>query len=213
MTSLDPSLVAGALAAAEAAINKALEYDPATAQALARLEPQVLAIHTRTPNTSLYFLPTEDGIILQQIFEGDVTADIRGSLSDLAFMALNGNINLKDSGVEIMGRSSLVSELHAIFNRLDLDWEELLSQVLGDILGPQAAALIRLRLGWLKDRKDNFARLGSEFLTEELRSLASKPELEFFYQQVDELRFDADRLQARFDALLQKIKTNEKTAP
>lgn len=213
MAGLDPSLVAGALAAVEAAINKALTYDPATAQALAKLEPQVLAVYTRMPDARLFILPTADGIILQQVYEGEITAEIRGSVSDLAFMALSGSINLKDSGVEIIGRSSFVSELHAIFKQLDLDWEELLSQLLGDILGPQAAKLIRLRLGWLNDRKDNFTRLGTEFLTEELRSLASKPELEYFYQQVDELRFGTDRLQARFDALVQKIKTNEKTAP
>ena len=101
-----------------------------------------------------------------------------------------------------MGDLGLLAALQALLKNLDIDWEDMLSQFTGDIIGHQTAQIIRTKFGWAKDRAQSATRLTKEFLTEEYQALVSKPELEDFYQQVDELRLSVDRAAARVEKLL-----------
>ena len=105
----------------------------------------------------------------------------------------------------MFGSTSFLAELQKILKNLDIDWEEMLSQVFGDVIGHQGAELIRSKMSWTKDRVSNIQRLTSEFLTEELRVLPSAPELNFFNAQVDELKLGADRVTARIEQILARI--------
>jgi ubiquinone biosynthesis accessory factor UbiJ len=80
---MDAMLSTAALAAAEQIINKALAYDPGTRLALARLEPQVLAVALSAPELTLYVAPTKEGIRLMGHWEGDVATRVHGSLPAL----------------------------------------------------------------------------------------------------------------------------------
>jgi ubiquinone biosynthesis protein UbiJ len=202
---MDPMLSTAALASAEKIINAALAYDPASRIALAELEPQVLAIHITSPDIKVFVLPSAEGIELHGHYEGEVTTQLQGTLPALLSLIKSDRLNLKDSGVQLFGSTSFLAELQKILKNLDIDWEEILSQVFGDIIGHQGAELIRSKLSWTKDRVTNIQRLTSEFLTEELRVLPSKPELTFFNAQVDELKLGADRVEARIERILTRI--------
>lgn len=202
---MDPMLTTAALASAEKIINAALDYDPSSRIALAQLEPQVLAIHITTPEFKIFVAPTADGIKLLGNYEGDVTTQLQGTLPALISLIKSDRLNLKDSGVQLFGSTSFLAELQKILSNLDIDWEEMLSQVFGDIIGHQGAELIRSKMAWTKDRVSNIQRLTSEFLTEELRVLPSAPEINFFNAQVDELKLRADRVQARIEQILSRI--------
>ncbi len=202
---MDATIITAALASAETIINKALAYDPSTRIALERLSPQVLAVNITTPEFRFFVAPTESGIRFLGQYEGDITTQIQGSVPALVSLIKSKNINLKDSGVQITGSTTFISGLQIILKNLDLDWEEMLSKIFGDIVGHKGAELLRGKMSWVKDRASNIQRLTSEFLTEELRILPSKPELEYFYNQVDELRLDTDRLDAKFELLKQRL--------
>lgn len=202
---MDPMLSTAALASAEKIMNAVLGYDPSSRVALAQLEPQVLAINITAPELKIFVAPRADGIKLLGHYEGDVTTQLQGSLLALISLIKSDRLNLKDSGVQLFGSTSFLAELQKILSNLDIDWEEMLSQVFGDIIGHQGAELIRSKMAWTKDRVSNIQRLTSEFLTEELRVLPSAPELNFFNVQVDELKLGADRVQARIDQLLSRI--------
>ncbi|HWV14173.1 MAG TPA: SCP2 sterol-binding domain-containing protein [Cellvibrio sp.] len=202
--SIDPTLRMAAIASAEKIINTALAYDPGTRIALARLAPQVLQLNITAPSLTLYIAPQADGIELLNHYEGSVTTQLQGTAAALGLLLKDQRINLKDSGVQVMGSSHFLAELQQILKKLDIDWEEFLTQCIGDIAGHQAAELIRNKLGWARDRVGNIQRLASEFLTEELQSLPSKSELHFFYQQVDDIRLDVDRIEARILQLMHK---------
>ena len=202
---MDPMLSTAALASAEKMINAALVYDPATRIALAALEPQVLAIHITSPDIKVFVLPGVEGLELHGNYEGEVTTQLQGTLPALLSLIKSDRLNLKDSGVQLFGSTSFLAALQKILKNVDIDWEEMLSQVFGDIIGHQGAELIRSKLSWTKDRVTNIQRLTSEFLTEELRVLPSKPELAFFNAQVDELKLGADRVEARIEHILTRI--------
>lgn len=197
-------LLNAALAGAEKLINAALVYDPGSRLRLAKLAGQILAIRVSAPALNFYVMPDEDGLCLMANWQGEVDTEISGSLFALLQLATTEPHNLKYSGVSAMGDLQLLAELQQIVKTLDIDWEEILSQFTGDIIGHQTAELIRSKFNFVANRAASVKRLASEFLTEELKTLPSKPELEDFYQQVDDLRLAVDRAEARVKKLLNK---------
>lgn len=193
-----------ALAGLEKTINTALRYDPGTRIALGELEEQVLAVSVSTPAITIYLTPTTEGIRLMSHWEGEVHTRLRGSLPSLLKLARSERSSFADSDVEVIGNTGLLVDLQRLLKNLDIDWEDALSDLLGDILGHQSANIIRSGLGYSRDRASEAKRLLSEFLTEELRVLPAKNELEYFYREVDDLRLAADRLEARVQQLLNK---------
>lgn len=196
-------LTTAALASAEKIINTALRYDPATRLKLARLSGKILAVNITAPVTvNLFVMPLDEDIQLMANWDGEVDTQLSGSLMALLQLSTTEIHNLKYSGVTAMGDLTLLADLQQLLKNLDIDWEDMLSQFTGDIIGHQTAQVIRAKFGWAKDRAQTAARLGKEFLTEEYQALVSKPELEDFYQQVDELRLAVDRAAARVEKLL-----------
>jgi len=200
------TLTIAALASAEKMINAALRYDPATRIGLARLEGKIIALHITTPGIHLFAMPMDDELRLMGNWDGDVDTRISGSLLALAQLGQKEVHNLKDTGVTVVGDLSLLADMQRLVKNLDIDWEEMLSQFTGDIIGHQTAQLIRAKFGWAKERAKSARRLTSEFLTEELKTLPGKPELEDFYRQVDDLRLAVDRATARVEQLIAERK-------
>ncbi len=197
-------LATAAIASAEKMINAALQYDPATRIGLARLSGKILAVNITTPNLPLFVMAMDDEVRLMNHWDGDVDTRISGSLLALAQLSQTEIYNLKDSGVTVMGDITLLADWQQLLKNVDIDWEDMLSQFTGDIIGHQTAMLIRTQLGWVKDRAASAQRLTREFLTEELKTIPSKPELEDFYQQVDELRLAVDRAAARVEKMIKE---------
>jgi ubiquinone biosynthesis protein UbiJ len=204
---MDAMLLTAALASAEQLINKALVYDPGTRNGLQKVNGQVLAIHITAPDIQFFVTPDSDGLRLMAQWEGDVDTRISGSLIALAKLANQNVHNLKDSGVDVMGKTALLADWQQLLKNIDIDWEEILIQFMGDILGHQAAQLIRAKLDWVGARVNTGQRLVREFLTEELKTIPGKNELEDFYRQVDDLHLAVDRAAARVENLI-KGKTN-----
>lgn len=191
------TLSTAAVAGLETLVKAALRYDPATRRKLGKLAGRVLAVEMTAPALRLYITADEAQLYLMSHWGGEVHTRLKGSLSSLLSLARSGGGNLAQSGVEMMGDTGLLLDLQSLLRDLDIDWEEALSQLFGDLLGHQSAQLIRGGLNYGRDRASEAQRLLSEFLTEELQSLPSKLELEDFNQQVDDLRLRLDRLEAR----------------
>ncbi len=196
-------LITAALASAEKIINTALRYDPATRLQLARLSGKILALNITAPvAVKLFVMPLDEDIQLMANWDGEVDTQLSGSLMALVQLSTTEIHNLKYSGVTAMGDLTLLADVQQLLKNLDIDWEDMLSQFTGDIIGHQAAQVIRAKFDWTKDRAQTATRLTKEFLTEEYQALVSKPELDDFYQQVDELRLAVDRAAARVEKLL-----------
>lgn len=200
-------LITAALASTETIINTALRYDPATRLKLARLSGKILAVNITAPVAiNLFVMALDEEIELMANWDGEVDTQLSGSLMALLQLSTTEIHNLKYSGVTAMGDLTLLADLQQLLKNLDIDWEDMLSQFTGDVIGHQTAQIIRAKFGWAKDRAQTAARLGKEFLTEEYQALVSKPELDDFHQQVDELRLAVDRAAARVEKLLAERK-------
>ncbi len=208
---MDPMFTTAALAGAEKIINTALRYDPATRIGLAHLDGKVLAVDITAPVAAgIFVMPLNGEIQLMATWDGEADTRLSGSLMALLQLSTTEIHNLKYSGVTAMGDLGLLADLQKLVKNLEIDWEDILSQFTGDIIGHQAAQTIRAKFGWMKDRAQSAQRLAGEFLTEELQTLPSKPELNDFYQQVDELRLAVDRAAARMARTQRLVKENQK---
>jgi len=198
------SLPAFALAAAETALNKALTLDPVSAKRLAALEGRVITIRIDTPLTdnglALTLLPDSHGVMLMGRYEGEPDLQLSGSLSAYAKLASDKRGGIP-AGITIKGDANLATELQAIAAGLDLDWEEQLSRLTGDTIAHQTGRLVRGGSSYLRKTAQTLGLNLEEFLKEEARLLPQRFEVEEWVSDVDRLRDDVARLEARLRQL------------
>ena len=210
---IDPSLQVAAAASLEAIINKALQYDPGSRYALARLQGKVLALEFTQPNLTVFLMPAEHGMRVQSAFDGEVTTRIKGSPLALLSLINSKHTNLANTGIEVFGSTGFLIELQSILQAVDIDWEEAVSSIIGDIAGHQVGNGVRGFGAWLSERKQSFNRLLGEFLTEEIRATPSRGELEYFYRQVDDLRLAVDRATANVQQFVANKNSKKTQSP
>jgi len=201
----DPMLITALTALIETTLNTALRYDPASRQRLATMN-EVLAIESTLPSITLYLQGTSEGIAVMGHYEGPVTTQLTGSP-----LALTGLLqqpkSLANSGVTLVGSTGLLQQWQQLLQQLDIDWEEPLSQLLGDVAGPLVAQQLRTSGRWAKGQAQVQQRLLSEYLPYELGVVVSREEMAHFIQDIDQIKLDADRLGARTQRLLTQLAT------
>ena len=194
------------IASIETVLNRYLALDEQTFSALADLQGRIIEIHLQGLNTSLYLFPDEDGIMVLGDFDGEADTRLIGTPVALAKLGLARNpADVLFSGeVSIEGDTRLGQQFKKILARMDIDWEEQLSRYSGDILAHQIGNGVRALSGWLQRNQQSAALDTGEYLQEEIRLLPSAAEMDYFIRQVDGLRDDTERLQARLNRLLAK---------
>lgn len=210
---LDQTIVQAMTVGLEATINTALRYDPASRKKIAALN-EILAIELTIPSLCFYLQGQEEGVAILSYCEAPVTTHLTGSPLAL-FNLLKQPSSLASSDVSLVGSTGLLQQWQAILQTLDIDWEDAISQILGDVGGPLAASTIKKNAQWMGKQCTEHGRLLSEYLPEELKVTPSKPEAEAFFEQIDELKFSVDRLSARMQKLHAQFSTpndNEKSS-
>lgn len=202
----DPTLLSGVAVALEKAINSALCYDPGTRSKLNELEGCSLKIHCLAPEFSLLFYLRRDHIEVGTYSEAVADIEISGKLVDFLQAIENGKHSYAESRLTISGKISRLNDLKTIFSQLDIDWEEPLTELFGTLSGHALAEGLRGSWQWANQQKSQFEKLLSPYLSEELRILPARTELNAFYNKVDEFRSRVERSAARI-ARLEKALT------
>ena len=196
-----PSAVTAAL---ETALNRYLELDPDTLQRLASLEGRVIGVQWRGTALALYFLPGANGLQLLSRYEGEPDTRLTGSPFALAGLGLGGDREqaLFSGAVEIRGDTETGQRFQQVLEAMDIDWEEHLSHLVGDVAAHQAGRLARAGRQYLHNSADTLRQDLGEYLTEEAQLLPARIQVDNFLADIDRLRMDADRLEARVQRLL-----------
>ena len=84
---------------------------------------------------------------------------------------------------------------------IDIDWEEQLSRLSGDVLAHRLGTMVRGALDWGRRAKQSLERDVAEYLREETGLNPRQDEVESFVAGVDVLREAVDRLEARLERL------------
>lgn len=199
------------LSAIETAFNAWLKLDGEALPRFAELDGKIIRFHITGFDLNLYFLPAPSGIQVlgnypDEAAGGIVDATIHGS--PIALIRLSTSTNAGEamlkSDIEIEGDMQVAEKFSAILRDVDIDWEELLSKLVGDIVAHQAGQTTRNVAGWLKETRESMKQNTAEYISEESGLSLADAEMSEFMDQVDEVRMGVDRLEARIKLLQDK---------
>jgi len=187
----------------EKAINEYLSLDPEMAEKIAELSGKVIAVEMLGLDKTIYLSLDESGIKLLEIFETEPDATISGTPAALFKMGIAENATplMLKGEVEIKGNTRLGRKFKSMLSEMEIDWEEQLSKSMGDTAAHQVMNTLTKLSRWGQAAGTSIAEDVSEYLQEESRDVVTGAELEGFNQDVDKLRDDVDRLQARIKQL------------
>lgn len=204
------SISAIAIAGLEEAFNRYIALDQAAAEQLAKLHGQVIAFDVVGLGVALYLIPGPGGLQILSEYEGTPDCRLRGTPIALARMGNRqaSSEQLFSGTVEISGNTELAHQFGKIIGGMEVDWEEQLSHYTGDIIAHEVGKLFRSTGHWGRRSMDTLGLDVQEYLHEELRLLPVRQEIEAFMNDVDTLRDDVERLQARTDRIKRMIHEN-----
>ena len=209
---IDPGVTTAIASAIEVMANTALRYDPISRQQVGNItDILAIAIQLDGPDDTpwiLYCCGDDDGLRIMTHCEEAVTTTLKGSPRALLSL-LQQPSHMGNTGVEVSGSIHLLQLWQHVLHNLDVDWEEGISHILGDIIGPKIAHSIRRGLHWANEQKQECDRLLQEYLTEEIQALPSRVQIDTWLDNISELSLSADRLMARIARLEETLKQKE----
>ena len=186
--------------------RRVLSLDIEAKNKLAEFETKKIHILVEDLSLVYYFSFKQGELYVEHQHDGEVNASISGRLS--AFIAAAAAEHSSDSifkgELNFSGDVATAKQFQAFAQSLNIDWHEPIAQLLGDPLGHSLATGIEKLSGWLFNTASGVNKDISEYLQEEIRVTPSELEQQHFFQQVDQVRSQADRLNAKITLLRQK---------
>lgn len=196
-----------ALAVLEDMLNKALDLDPATRLQLNQHIGRSILVNVQFPHLSILVFLDEGKVRLtpaEDHLSHEANATVTASSFDLIKQALNKEQVISQSGLQIEGDVFFLHELQKISHQIDIDWEFGLSQFVGDISASQIGQGVRSLFDFAKQAANAFLNNSSQFLREDAQILPKKWQVDDYIEEVQELRSDIERLEARIILLQQR---------
>ncbi len=182
----------------EKILNHYLKLDPETEQRLLPIAGKVVAINFNYFDCTLYFLFERDGVRLLDRYVGPTQVTLSGTPLDFLRFSLTGNSQALFAGdITVSGDMDVAQQFKEVFAHLDIDWEEQLSKVTGDVMAHQIGNFFRALCDWAKRSTETLRQDVSEYVQEEVRLFPPRTELQDFFKDVDSLRDDVERIEFR----------------
>ena len=191
----------------ETAFNAWLALDAQThgnaRSRLQALQGKLICLHISNPDVQLYFLPTADQVRVTTRYAAAPDVTIHGSALGLMRLSASNDAGkaMLEHGIKIDGDMGLGNHFSQILREIDVDWEELLSRAVGDVVAHHLGQVVRNAQGWLSDSSHAMRLNTQEYLQEEARVVPADAEIRQYLDAVDTLRADTDRLEARLKRL------------
>jgi ubiquinone biosynthesis accessory factor UbiJ len=185
---------------AELALNAALGQDPETKTKLDQFEQRSIAIDIKDVGQTIIVIVENQQLHLSTNSEIEATLKITANAIALAKLGQNPD-NLFSADIEIHGDVQFAKQLRDLLDGFDFDWEALLAEFTGDTLAYPIAHGLRQATSWAKSTHQSLQQNLAEYLREEARLLPDKSQIKDYLTDIDKLRADFDRLEARISRL------------
>lgn len=179
--------------------NQLLRLDPASPSRLASLAGKVVLVDCISPTFKVYFIASADAVRMAHDHEGPHHAAVRGTLGALMHVARPGASEDPASfrELEVEGDTEIARQFLALSSRLDIDWEEQASQVVGDEAAHHLGNLLRALNEVGPRAVQVLLHDVGDYLQYEARFTPPRSQVAAFLEAVDILRGDVDRLEQR----------------
>lgn len=203
-----------ALAGLEHTLNRYIALDPAAPARLARDHGRVVQIRLHGLGPELYLIPQQDGRLqLLRRIDGEPDCSLAGSPFDLirSGAAEQGARQLFAGRVQLAGDTELAQRFGRTLAGLDIDWEEQLARLTGDVIAHQIGRRARQGRDYARELGTTFEHNLGEYLTEELRVLPGRLEAEDRFAEIERLRDDVERAAARIERATSRLAEHRPT--
>lgn len=204
------------------ALNRYLDLDPESRARLDALQNKIVTIELLVNETPLYKESmhqfqiefTADGIKLKTEEFSTPDTLIKGTPLSLLRMTFTKEDRKKffSDDVSIEGNIELGQQVIALFDELEIDWEEYLSRWLGDVSAHELTRFSKKIKTISKRFRSTLLQNINEYTHEEINLFPSLEALQDFYDDVDTLRMDTDRLETKIQKLTEKITSKRETS-
>jgi len=182
----------------EKIIRQSLEGDTDSLQLLSSIENQVIQINCVDMNFTCYLIPTPQGIDIESKPPKTHDTQLDGTLVQFIKMLTRGiDGSLKEFPLTVSGNTHNLSALKEVLMRLDIDWEAILSDYIGNTAAYVATRVRKKIMAQVRESKDSVKSNLKEYSQIEADLLPLKSEVNEFYEDIAALHNDIERLQTR----------------
>lgn len=179
-------------------LQRNLEGSARGRELLGSLEGRAIELRLAGTTLAAQLRVSEGRLGLQTGVEAATDATLTATPLTLARLAQgSGSASLRPGDLVVSGDAHVAQGFQRLLEAARPDWEEELARFVGDLPAHHLARAARGGVGFAARVGETLARNVAEYLTEESRDLAAPTEIEEWVAEVDRLRDDADRLEAR----------------
>lgn len=193
------------------AINAYLELDPDSKTRIHRLQDKAITIELLPFHFVFQCTFKTDGI---HVHTGDLLiaeAMIRGTPLQMLNVMLMPQQRQRffAEDLTMTGDAAFAQEVVDLFDRLDINWEEHASQLIGDIPTYHISRFLHRIHDWFGTTEQSMSQNINDYLHEELNWLPTREALQDFFAEIDQTRMDVDRAEARIHLLQLQLMEKE----
>jgi len=183
-------------------LNRNIAQSTPARELCSRLDDKSVVIRVRNTALSLSF-GFEDGVVrLTSELPAEPDVVITGSLVTLAKVARGGGAaELRDGSLDVTGSAAVADAFRELLGHAKPDVEEELSALIGDVAAHRLGEIARGLGNWARQAQATLESNVREYLQEESRNLPSRYEVERFRRDLNVLRDDLERAEARLKRL------------
>lgn len=186
-----------------AGLNRYIELDQERAVGLDQINNKLIRLYVRELNKIL-LLRVEQRTFQQELdheIEADVEISVSLKILPEFLMGVEQDMLIKNGGIEIKGDAHIASVFQNILGEIEIDWEEILSKYTGDTVAYQVGRGVKAVQSFRRQLHENMRQDVRDYLQDNIQASATKNEVDQFIQDVDKVRAQADRLEARLNRI------------
>ncbi|HAV6897330.1 TPA: SCP2 domain-containing protein [Vibrio vulnificus] len=189
----------------ETSLNVLLKDNPDLEKRLLRLKGQVIQVHLQELNKTLTFIFSQQIDVLAN-YEGQPDCYLSLKLAVLPELREQANITklIKQDKLILEGDIQLAQKFAQLITDAKPDVEEWVSRVTGDVIAHSLAQGVKNVGGFVGRQAKKQQHHLAQVITEEWRLAPGPLEVAYFCDQVDEVKSELARLEARLQKLLEK---------
>ena len=186
-------------------INRQIKAKTPARELCEELNDRVMALRVNNTALTFYLLVDGDQVLLSTQYARDPDVVISGSLLALTQLAgPDGDAVIRNGNVELSGDALIGQNFQKLLRYGRPNIEEELSGVVGDVAAHGIGEFFRGVGEWGREARATMRQNVGEYLQEESRSVPTRNEVDVFRGQVDTLRDDVARFEARLKAIERK---------
>lgn len=199
--------------AIEKSLNAYLQQDPRSLQRLNKLSGKSIQIILQPFAFHFYCSFTDTSLLFSTDTLDQATATIEGTPLQLLNAALMKEHRRQffAEDLKMTGDAEAAQAVVDLFDNVEIDWEEHTSRLLGDAATHHLSQFASRMRGWLNKTSSHIHSDLNDYLHEEKEWFPLRADLQAFFSEIDQLRMDTDRLEARIGLLNAALAEEEKS--